>query len=141
MLIQFGQERKREREREMSRSTRRRRKRNSPPRFFCSPMLYWCWIAITFFSDYFSFSVGSSASLVSKGWGGIISWVIHKITPDVGFSMKYQDYIAYYELYDCYFRSQSFFWKLMRKVVLWCFFTSEMREKIHNSTFWVKISV
>ena len=30
---------------------------------------------------------------------------------------------------------------LTRKVVLWCFFTSETSEKIHNSTFRVKISV
>ena len=27
------------------------------------------------------------------------------------------------------------------KVVLWCFFSSETSEKIHNSTFPVKISV
>ena len=27
------------------------------------------------------------------------------------------------------------------KVVLWCFFSSEMSEKIHDSTFQVKISV
>ena len=27
------------------------------------------------------------------------------------------------------------------KVVLWCFFSSEMSEKIHNSTFQVKISI
>ena len=30
---------------------------------------------------------------------------------------------------------------LTGKVVLWCFFSSEMSEKIHNSTFQVKISV
>ena len=30
---------------------------------------------------------------------------------------------------------------LTGKVVLWCFFTSETSEKIHNSTFLVKISV
>ena len=30
---------------------------------------------------------------------------------------------------------------LTRKVVLWCFFSSETSEKIHNSTFQVKISV
>ena len=30
---------------------------------------------------------------------------------------------------------------LMIKVVLWCFFMSETSEKIHNSTFRVKISV
>ena len=30
---------------------------------------------------------------------------------------------------------------LIGKVVLWCFFTSETSEKIHNSTFQVKISV
>ena len=30
---------------------------------------------------------------------------------------------------------------LTRKVVLWCFFTNETSEKIHNSTFLVKISV
>ena len=30
---------------------------------------------------------------------------------------------------------------LTRKVVLWCFFMSETSEKIHNSTFRVKISV
>ena len=30
---------------------------------------------------------------------------------------------------------------LIGKVVLWCFFSSEMSEKIHNSTFQVKISV
>ena len=30
---------------------------------------------------------------------------------------------------------------LTGKVVLWCFFSSETSEKIHNSTFQVKISV
>ena len=30
---------------------------------------------------------------------------------------------------------------LTGKVVLWCFFSSETSEKIHNSTFYVKISV
>ena len=30
---------------------------------------------------------------------------------------------------------------LTGKVVLWCFFTSETSEKIHNSTFLVNISV
>ena len=30
---------------------------------------------------------------------------------------------------------------LTGKVVLWCFFMSETSEKIHNSTFQVKISV
>ena len=30
---------------------------------------------------------------------------------------------------------------LTGKVVLWCFFPSETSEKIHNSTFLVKISV
>ena len=30
---------------------------------------------------------------------------------------------------------------LTGKVVLWCFFSSETNEKIHNSTFQVKISV
>ena len=30
---------------------------------------------------------------------------------------------------------------LTGKVVLWCFVTSETSEKIHNSTFLVKISV
>ena len=30
---------------------------------------------------------------------------------------------------------------MTEKVVLWCFFSSETSEKIHNSTFQVKISV
>ena len=30
---------------------------------------------------------------------------------------------------------------LTEKVALWCFFSSETSEKIHNSTFQVKISV
>ena len=30
---------------------------------------------------------------------------------------------------------------LSGKIVLWCFFLSETSEKIHNSTFQVKISV
>ena len=30
---------------------------------------------------------------------------------------------------------------LVAKVVLWCFFSSETSDKIHNSTFLVKISV
>ena len=33
------------------------------------------------------------------------------------------------------------FYTAMRKVVLWYFFTSETSEKIHNSSFRVKISV
>ena len=33
------------------------------------------------------------------------------------------------------------FYTLMKKVVLWCFFTSETSEKIHKSTFLIKISV
>ena len=33
------------------------------------------------------------------------------------------------------------FYTVMRKVVLWYFFTGETSQKIHNSTFQVKISV
>ena len=41
-----------------------------------------------------------------------------------------------------FFTDQVIYFSIMRKVVLWYFFTSETSEKIHNySTFQVKISV
>ena len=50
--------------------------------------------------------------------------------------------LAGFKFFVVYVKIVIFYTEILNgKVVLWCFFTSETSEKIHNSTFLVNISV
>ena len=53
-------------------------------------------------------------------------------------TVRYNQVIFFLEIYS-YILLIFYTEILMRKVVLWCYFTSETSKKIHNSTFQVKI--